>query len=206
MARRPADFESAASASPPSGPAQLLSGLDLETGEIGFGAWSDPEGHAARGIAEFEIIHNQTGLAAAVDIQAGLCPFDSDAVAGPDARLEVHVTLILFWCLLAGVREAEIWIRTILRGMIAADLVIGAAVGRTQVDVLELAVPKTEGDSNKAARGAGGASRGTPPPIPPPPPNLEKSCFSHHLILTHRPLAIVPAPYPPPSQRLHRRQ
>src|SRR5712692_6420468 len=47
------------------------SGLNLETAEITFGAWSDPEGHAARGITEFEIIHNQTGLADAVDIQAG---------------------------------------------------------------------------------------------------------------------------------------
>src|SRR5260370_20252841 len=79
----------------------LLSGLDVETGEITFGAWSDPEGHTARGIAEFEIIHNQTGLAGAIDIQVGLRPFDRDAVAGPDARLEVHVTLVLFWCLLA---------------------------------------------------------------------------------------------------------
>src|SRR5260370_34581348 len=85
---------------------QLLSGLDLETGEITFRAWSDREGHAARGITEFEIIHNQTGLAGAVDIQASLCPFDRDAVTGPDARLEVHVTLILFRCLLAGGREA----------------------------------------------------------------------------------------------------
>src|SRR5260370_40108996 len=96
MARRPADFESAASASPPSRPAQLLSGLDLETGEITFGAWSDPEGHAARGITKFEIIHNQTGLAGAVDIQAGLRPFDRDAGAGPDARLKGHRTLLLF--------------------------------------------------------------------------------------------------------------
>src|SRR3979411_2763463 len=124
--------------------AQLLSGLDLETGEISFGAWSDPKGHAPRGITEFEIIHNQTGLAGAVDIQAGLRHVDRDAVAGPDARLEVHVTLILFRGLLAGVREAKIWVRAILRGMIASDLFIGAAVGRTQVDVLELAVLKTE--------------------------------------------------------------
>src|SRR5260370_16308836 len=59
---------------------QLLSGLDLETGEIAFGAWSDPEGHAPRGITEFEIIHNQTGLAGALDIQAGLFPFHPHAV------------------------------------------------------------------------------------------------------------------------------
>src|SRR5258708_13355581 len=84
------------------------SGLDLETGEITFGAWSDPEGHAARGITEFEIIHNQTGLAGAVDIQAGLPPFDRDAVTGPDPRLEVPVTLILFPCLLARGPQAKI--------------------------------------------------------------------------------------------------
>lgn len=46
--------------------------------------------------------------------------------------------------------------------MIAADLVIGAAVGRTQIDVLELAALKTEGDSNTSARGAWGAGGGTP--------------------------------------------
>src|SRR5260370_13371984 len=95
MARRPADFESAASASPPSRPAQLLSGLDLETGEITFGAWSDPEGHAARGITTFEIIHNQTGLAGAVDIQAGPPPLLPDAVSAPDARRTCSVTTIL---------------------------------------------------------------------------------------------------------------
>src|SRR5258708_10558329 len=106
MARRPADFESAASASPPSRPTQLLSGLDLETGEITFGARPDPEGHAARGITEFEIIHNQTGLAGAVDIEAGLPPLHPDSGAGPDARPEGHATLIPFRRLLAGVPPA----------------------------------------------------------------------------------------------------
>src|SRR5207247_5651170 len=72
------------------------------------------------------------------------------------------VIVILLRGLLAAVREAKSWVRAILRGMIAADLVIGAAVGRTQVDVFELAVLKTEGDSNKAARAAGGAGGGTP--------------------------------------------
>src|SRR5258707_1086833 len=67
-------------------------------------------------------------------------------------RLEVHVALVLFWCLLAGVREAEVWVRGVLRGMIAADLVIGAAVSRSQINVLELTVLKTKGNSNKAAR------------------------------------------------------
>src|SRR5260370_22114265 len=166
MARRPADFDSAASASPPSRPEQLLSGLDLEPGEITFGSWSDPEGHAARGITKFEIIYNQTGLAGAVDIQAGLRPFDRDAVAGPDARLKVHVTLILSRCLLAGVREAKIWVRAILRGMIAAEFVIGAAGGRAQGDVLELALLETGGDSNKAPRALESGSSGTPRPFP----------------------------------------
>src|SRR5438128_4871101 len=95
---------------------QLLSGLDLETGEISFGAWSDPESDAARGITELEIVHNQTGLGGAVDIQAGFRPVDRDAVAGPHARLEVHVALVLFRCLLAGDREAKIRVRAVLRG------------------------------------------------------------------------------------------
>src|SRR5216684_5569789 len=74
---------------------QLLSGLDLKTGEVAFGARTDPEGNTARGIAEFQVIHNQTGLAGAVDIQPGLRAFDRDAIAGPDARLEVHVAFVL---------------------------------------------------------------------------------------------------------------
>jgi hypothetical protein len=97
-----------------------------------------------------------------VDKQAGFRPFDRDAVARPHPRLEVHVALVLFWRLLARDREAEIGVRAVLRGVVAADLVVGAAVGRPQVDVLELAVLKTEGDANKAACAAGGAAGGTP--------------------------------------------
>jgi hypothetical protein len=41
--------------------------------------------------------------------------------------------------------------------MVAADLVVGAAVGRPQVDVLELIVLKTEADADEAR----------PPPAPP---------------------------------------
>jgi len=44
--------------------------------------------------------------------------------------------------------------------MIAADLVIGAAVRRTEIDVLELAILKMEGDA-KAARGTVGPDGGT---------------------------------------------
>src|SRR5437870_9230900 len=101
---------------------QLLGGLNLETAEVALGARTDPESHAARSITEFEIIHNQTGLAGAVDIQAGLSAFDRNAVSGPDTRLEVYVTLVLLRLLLAGHREAEFRMRAVLRGMIAADL------------------------------------------------------------------------------------
>src|SRR5207253_3099466 len=87
---------------------QLLGRRDLEAGEIPFGAWSNPKRHPARGIAEFEIIHNQTGLVGAVDIQTRLRSFDGDAVTSPGARLEVHVALIFFRCLLTGDREAKI--------------------------------------------------------------------------------------------------
>src|SRR6185503_5666564 len=143
-------------------PTELFGGLDLETREIALGPRSDPEGHGARGITELEIVHNQTGLCGAMDIQTGCGPFDRDAVAGPDARFEVHVALVFFRGLLARDREAEVRVRAVLRGMIAAHLVIGAAVGRPQIDVLELIVLKTEGDANEAARGGGRAAGGTP--------------------------------------------
>jgi hypothetical protein len=93
-------------------------------------------------------------------------------------RLEVHVALVLFWCLLAGVREAEVWVRGVLRGMIAADLVVGAAVSRSQINVLELTVLKTKGNSNKAARGTGGAPGRDALPIPPRSQHRETWCLS----------------------------
>src|SRR5216684_2993580 len=140
---------------------QLLSGLDLKTGEVAFGARTDPEGNTARGIAEFQVIHNQTGLSGPVDVEAGLRAFDRDAIAGPDARLEVHVAFVLLGRLLAGLRKAKFRVRAVLRGMIAADLIIGPAVGRTQVDVLVLVALKTEGDSNETARTPSNARSGT---------------------------------------------
>src|SRR5262249_7596616 len=47
-------------------------------------------------------------------------------------------------------------------GMIATDLVIGPAIGGTQVDILELTILNAEGDSNETARALEGASRGAP--------------------------------------------
>src|SRR6266567_59613 len=142
-------------------PAQLLGGRDFESAEVTFCAWSNPEGHSARRISEFQITHNETGLAGAIHIQPGLGPFDSDAVVGPHPRLQVHVTLILSRRLLARLCEIEIWVCAVLRGMISADLVVCASVGRTQVDVLEPVVLQAEGDSNKASCCAGGALSGT---------------------------------------------
>src|SRR5260221_8116701 len=140
----------------------LLCGLDFETAEVTFGARTDPQSHAARSITEFEIIHNKAGLAGAVDIQAGLRAFDRDAITGPDARLEVHVTLVLLRRLLPGHGEAEFRVRAVLRRMIAADLIVSPAVSGTQTDVLVLAVPNAEGDSNETASAAARAPRGTP--------------------------------------------
>src|SRR5260370_1025283 len=97
-----------------------------------------------------------------MDVEAGLRAFDRDAIAGPDARLEVHVAFVLLGRLLARLRKAEFRVRAVLRGMISADLIIGPAVGGTQIDVLVLVALKTEGDSNETACAAAGARGGTP--------------------------------------------
>jgi hypothetical protein len=41
--------------------------------------------------------------------------------------------------------------------MVSPDLIVGPSVGRAQIDVLELVVLKTEGDSNETAGGGEGA-------------------------------------------------
>src|ERR1700758_55804 len=107
---------------------QLLSGRDFKTCEIAFRTRSNPEGNAPRRITKFEIIHNQAWLAGAVDIETCLRPIDRNTIAGPDARLKIHIAFILFRCLLAGVRETKIRVSTVLRRMVAPDLIIGSAI------------------------------------------------------------------------------
>src|SRR5262249_50601543 len=62
----------------------------------------------------------------------------------------------------AQFREAVLWMRAVLSGMITANLIVGAAVCGTQVDVLVLVALHAEGDSYKAACAAGGAPGRSP--------------------------------------------
>src|SRR5882757_8553169 len=140
----------------------LLRGRDFKTCEIALSTGSNPEGNAPRRITKFEIIHNQAWLAGAVDKQTGLRPIDRNTIACPDAWLKVHIAFIFFRRLLAGVRETKTWVSTVLRRMIASDLIIGSAVCRTQIDILELSVMKPKGHSDKAACPAQGARGGAP--------------------------------------------
>src|SRR5215471_5896093 len=93
-------------------------------------------------------------------IEAGLVAFDRDAIAGPDTRFEIDVTLVLLWPLLPHFGEAEFRMRAVLRGVIAANLVIGAAVGGAQVDVFVLVALQPEGDANETACAFTGATGG----------------------------------------------
>ena len=49
----------------------------------------------------------------------------------------------------------------VLRGMIAPHLVVGAAVGRTQIDVFEPVVLQAEGNADETARAFADAGGGT---------------------------------------------
>src|SRR5262245_7059144 len=119
--------------------ALLLHGvrLDRQTGEIALGSRPDPEGHVAGRVAEFEVVHDEGGLRRSVDVEPGGGALHGDADPGPDAGLQIHVTLVLLRRLLARAGEVEVGERAVLRRVIAAYLVVGASVGRPQVDVLE---------------------------------------------------------------------
>src|SRR5215471_10889017 len=93
-------------------------------------------------------------------IEAGLVAFDRDAIAGPDTRLEIDVTFVLLRPLAPHFGESEFRMRAVLRGVIAANLVIGAAVRGAQVDVFVLVALQPEGDANETACAFTGAAGG----------------------------------------------
>ncbi|MEI9972646.1 MAG: hypothetical protein WDO73_11630 [Ignavibacteriota bacterium] len=73
-------------------------------------------------------------------VEAHASVVDLDFVVGPDTGLEIHIGLIFLGGLLAGAGVIEVGEGAVLGGMIAADLVVGAAVGGAEVEVLVASV------------------------------------------------------------------
>ena len=70
--------------------------------------------------------------------------FYLNLVPGPDTRLQIDVRLVLFRSLQARSGEVEIRVRTVLGGVIPPDLIVGSAIGGSEVDTRSVHRPATE--------------------------------------------------------------
>ena len=80
---------------------------------------------------------------------------DRQAESSPHARLEIDIALVFLGRLASRDREVELRMRAVLRGVVATDLIIGAAVCRAQVDVFELVVVQAKRYAYEAPRSCG---------------------------------------------------
>src|SRR5690348_16449529 len=142
------------------GCALRLLGCNLQVGKVALRARPDPQGDSSFPRIELEVIDDQAGLLRSVHVEPRFAAFHLDLVLGPDTGLQVDVGFILFGGLLPRSSEVKIRIRTVLRGVIAPDLIVGSAVRGAEINVLVSSValdPKS--DANKPAR-AGASDSG----------------------------------------------
>jgi len=80
--------------------------------------------------ASFKVVYYQRWLFDTVDKE--FCPItvDFDAKLGPLARHKVGVAFVLLWKFLTQAIPREFRRRDVLHGVIAADLIVRASVGR----------------------------------------------------------------------------
>ena len=98
-----------------------LLGCNFQIGKVTLRARPDPQCDSSLPRLEFQVVH-------------------LDLVPGPRTGLQIDVRLIFFRGLLPRFGEAEIRVRTVLRGVIPSDLIVRPAVGRSQEDVLVFTV------------------------------------------------------------------
>jgi len=104
---------------------------------------------------ELEIVDDENGLLRPVHVEPCLGAFHLDPVVRPDTGLQIDVRLVLFRSLLPRSGEIEVRVRTVLGGVIPPDLVVGAAVGRPEIDVFVASIRlQPEGDADEPARPA----------------------------------------------------
>src|SRR3984893_9387255 len=130
-----------------------LLGRNLQIGKVALGARSDPQCDSSVPRIELEIIDDQAGLLRSVYVEPRFAALHLDLVLGPDTGLQIDVRLILFGSLLPRSGEVKIRIRTVLRGVISPDLIVGSTVRGSEINVLVSSValdPKS--DANKPAR------------------------------------------------------
>ena len=124
-------------------------GRNLQIGEVALGARSDPQCDSSFQRLELQIVDDEAGLLRSVHVEPRFAAFHLDLVPGPDTGLQIDVRLILFRSLLPRSGEVKIRVRTVLGGVIPPDLIVGSAVGGSEIDVLVASIalePKSNAD------------------------------------------------------------
>lgn len=117
------------------------------------GAGTDPEGDGAFALAVLQVIYDQGGLPGIVDVESGAGAVHFDFHFGPFGGDEVHVGFVLHGELPAETVPGPVGRGDVLRAVIAALLVIGAAIGGAQVEAFEsgCAGLQAKGNADEAA-------------------------------------------------------
>ena len=125
---------------------------------MGLAAGSDPEGEGAGGEAGEEVVDDEVGLGGVVDVEFGGVAADFDFDVGPFAGDEVDVGFVHLGELFAEGGPVEAGDGDVLDGVVALDLIGGAAVVGAEVEgVVGLAGgADAEGEAGEAAGGFGG--------------------------------------------------
>src|SRR5690242_20874878 len=96
--------------------------------------------------AALQIGDDQHGSRGVADEQFGPAAGEVDAHPGPLRRLEIHIGLVAGWRLAPQPIEIIAGIGKVLRRMIASYLIVGAAVGGTEINSLAGEAPVRLGD------------------------------------------------------------
>src|SRR5262249_14708674 len=128
-------------------------GPDRDPREAALGFVADPQANAAARGPEPEIVHDEGRLLGSVNVEPRRRAGEDDPDAGPDTWLEVDVGLVDTGLLLPEPEPREVGVGDVLRGVIAAELVVGASVRGPEIEALEPPVRlDVERDAHEAAR------------------------------------------------------
>ena len=113
----------------------VASATHREIAEVRLGADVEPQRDRALAVrARLQVVDDERRLRLVVNVEFGEGPADFDLDLRQLARDEVDVRLVLLGRLLAKPEPRPVRVGDVLRRMIAPDLVVGAAVGRPEVE------------------------------------------------------------------------
>ena len=111
---------------------------DKARAEVGLRPAPNPKGDLTLGVPKLEVIHDETRLRRPVDVEGSLQPVDDDLKGRPCSWDKVNIGLIDTRSFVSESKPRVVGMRHVLGRVVATELIIGAAVGRTQEESLEL--------------------------------------------------------------------